>query len=109
MQAQPTTTVSILGGAQTNDDLGDPVESQTVLAAGVPASIMEQAHRTTTPNTMEPRTVRFYTGRVPHGTVVSSSNRILDERTGDIYVIDAVANVASPIATNDVRLDLRKA
>lgn len=109
MFAQPTTTVSILGGEQTSDDLGDPVESQTVLAAGVPASIMEQARQVTEPNDMRAQTVRFFTGRLPSGTVVSTANRILDERTGQIYVIDSVANVAAPTHTNDIRLDLRRA
>jgi hypothetical protein len=107
--ALATTTISIIGGSATYDGWGDVVEGSTVSASGIPASILEQTRLVTRPADNRAQVVRYYTGRVPAGTEVTTSNRILDERTGQLYVIDSVATVASPVITNDVRLDLRRA
>lgn len=108
MWAIPTTTVSILGGS-TTDDLGDTYDGTTVSASGVIASILEQRQIVTTPADSRAQVVRLYTGRLPYSAVVSTSNRIRDEQTGDVYVIDNVSRVANPVLQQDVRLDLRRA
>lgn len=109
MNALATTTVSILGGNPTTDTWGDEVENGTVSASGVPASILEQRQVVTTPADNRAQVVRYYTGRLPAGTVVTTSNRLLDERTGETYVIENVSRVANPVISNDVRLDLKRA
>lgn len=107
MNATATTTVSVLRGT-TTDDYGDPVDSNTAVATGIPASIIEQRQTVTTADDPNPRVVRTYTGRVSAGTDIRTGDRIKDERTTYVYIVDQFSQVSSPVLTNDLRLDLRR-
>ncbi len=107
MIAHATTTVAILRGT-TPDDLGDVYESTKAVYTGVPASILEQRRLVTTESDPQPRAVVFYTGRVSASVDVTDGDRVRDERTGAVYVVDSAHRVASPVMTNDTRLDLRR-
>jgi hypothetical protein len=107
MIAIPTTTVTILGGS-TQSDFDDVLDSDTPAGANIPASIVEGRQIVATESDAQARVVRYYTGRLPHNTVIDSSNRIRDERTGETYVIDNVTTPRNPIIPQDVRLDLRR-
>lgn len=103
----PTTTVAILRGS-TTDDHGDEVESTTAAYEGLPASIMERTRRVFGANEQQDRTVRLATGRLPAGTDVRDSDRIRDERTGHVYVIDGLTENSSPVHATDVVMELRR-
>lgn len=107
MKARANTTVSILRGADT-DSFGDPVDTLTVVATGVTASIIEQRKTVTTPVDGNVRQVRFTTGRLPAGTDVRTGDRIKDEKTNRIYVFDASSQPENSVRTNDIHLDLRR-
>ncbi len=107
MNAVATTTVAILRGSST-DDYGDVVESTTAIATGVPASIIEQRRLVATESEPQPRAVVFYTGRVGALVDVTDGDRIRDERTGEVYLVDTVSRTSSPVMVNDRRLDLRR-
>lgn len=113
MYAQPTTLISVLSGT-TTDDLGDETDNTTVAASGIRASLLEQRTVATTPADNRAQVVRYFTGRVSKadldrfGVHLNPGDRIQDERTAEIYVIDAVSRVASSTTTNDLRLDLRR-
>lgn len=107
MITRANTTVAVLRGT-TTDDYGDPVDSNTEVATGIPASILERRRDTTTPDDGQPRTVIFYTGRVPYGTDLQEGDRIKDERTSEVYVIDDHTRTENPLIKPDVRLDLRR-
>ena len=107
MIATPTTTVTVLGGTETGP-YDDPAESNTEVATGIPASIIEGRQIVATEADQQARVIRYYTGRLPHGTTVDDSQRIRDERTGDVYSIDNVTAPVNPIIPQDVRLDLRR-
>lgn len=109
MYAVPTTTVSILGGAETVNDMGDLVSGETVTASGVPCSLLEQTRRVLVKADQRVQTVTFYTARLPGDTVVAATDRIRDESTGNVYYVDSVAQVQSSALLHDVRCDLRKA
>jgi hypothetical protein len=107
VKARATTTISILRGT-TVDSFGDPVDSATVVATGITASIIEQSKMATTADDTTPRQVRSYTGRLPAGTNIQAGDRIKDEKTNVIYVFDAATAVANPVRGADIRLDLRR-
>lgn len=107
MIATPTTTVTILGG-NTSSDYGDVLDSDEPAGAGIPASIIEGRQVVATESDAQARVIRYYTGRLPHGTVVTGSNRLRDEKTLRTYVIDNVTTPENPIIPQDVRLDLRR-
>lgn len=107
MQAIPTTTVSILRGTTTND-AGDVLDSNTPVYTGIPASVMERSRNGVDTLTQDPRVYHYTTMRLPAGTDILDTDRILDEMTQLIYAIIAVARLASPVHTPDIRVDLTR-
>jgi hypothetical protein len=103
----PTTTVAILSGGSSSP-WGDPIEGTTPRETGIPAAIHEGALKVMTESDPQARAVRFYTGRLPNGTVLADNERLQDERSGVIYVVDAVTTPANPALPQDVRVDLRR-
>lgn len=107
MIAQANTTVAVLRGTST-DAYGDAVDTNTAVATGIPASLIEQTRRVTTRDDPTPRIVRYTVGRVTAGTDITDQDRIKDERTNAIYIVDAVSSMNSAAVAADLRLDLRR-
>lgn len=107
MQVIATTKVSILRGT-TTDAYGDEQDTDTPIATGIPASLIEQSRRVTTRDNPTPRIVRYAVARVPARTDVTDQDRVLDERTGATYIVDAVSGMDNPAIEVDRRLDLRR-
>lgn len=107
MQAVATTKVSILRGTE-DDEFGDPRDTDTPIATGVPASLVEQTRRVSGRENPTPRIVRYAVARLPARTDISEDDRVLDERTGAKYIVDAVSSMANPAIEVDRRVDLRR-
>lgn len=107
MQAIATTQVEILRGT-TTDEFGDEKDTNTPIASGIPASLVEQTRRVTTRENPTPRIVRYAVARVPANTDVTDQDRVRDQRTGAIYIVEAVSAMDTPALTVDRRLDLRR-
>lgn len=84
-----TTTVSILRGTAENAD-GDLVDNPTAVVTGVTASIRELTRLNRTEASQRSQTVRSFLIRVALRTGVQPADRIKDERTGLIYLVDWV-------------------
>jgi hypothetical protein len=102
--ATPTTVVDVLRGTTTNE-FSDLVDANTVVLAGIPASIIERNQRVHGPKNSEDRIVRIAKGRLPRGTNVIKGDRLRD-RTGTIYIIDNVYTQANPFWPQDLTVDL---
>ncbi|MFB7244641.1 hypothetical protein ACFCYX_19535 [Streptomyces populi] len=107
MQAIATTRLTVLRGT-TTDAYGDEQDLDTAVATGIPASLTEQSRRVTTRDNPTPRIVRYAVARVTAGTDIRDQDRVRDERTGSVYIVDAVSAMANPAAAPDLRLDLRR-
>ncbi|MEU3507675.1 hypothetical protein ABZ733_07065 [Streptomyces longwoodensis] len=107
MQAVATTSLAILRGT-TTDAYGDEQDTDTPVRTGVPASLVEQSRRVTTRDDPTPRIVRYAVARVPAGTDITDQDRVRDERTGAVYIVDAVSGMDNPALQVDRRLDLRR-
>lgn len=103
----PTHRVSILRG-ETTDVYGDPVDGSTVAASAVPVSIIEQNQRVFVPAESRTTIVRMLTGRARPGVDIREQDRLRDDVTASIYLVEAVSHPASPFGQADVRLDLRR-
>jgi hypothetical protein len=102
-----TTTIAVLRGT-TTDAYGDEADVDTdtrytasrradgAVPPGHHPRRPDAAHR---PLRRRPRAA---------GTDVTDQDRIKDERTGAIYIVDAVSSMANPAVTADLRLDLRR-
>lgn len=107
MSFTATTTVAITRG-ETTDDYGDPIEANTVVAAGVPASILEQQSRAQRPVDGRTDNVRSYTMRVRTNVTVLRDDRVHDEQTGVVYTIDEVVTPVNPAGHPVRRVVLRR-
>ncbi|MFE4671113.1 hypothetical protein [Streptomyces sp. NPDC056723] len=102
-----TTRVSILGGSS-EDEFGDEIDGTTVLAAAIPASLIESTRTAMEPVTGTPRIIRTHICRLPPGTTVDETKRIKDEVTGEIYIVVAVTKNTNPVLTQPLRADLKR-
>lgn len=110
MIARPTTTLSILGGASTENEWGDPVDADTVVTARVPAALTEQPRQVVADEGQrEPVTIVYVVAFIPRRITVDSTQRVRDDRTGVTYLIDKVTRPQHPSIPQDTRLDLRNA
>ena len=107
MLAIATCTVSVLRGT-TTDVYGDVVDSDTPVITGLPASIIERRRVAFTADTPEPRTVRYITGRVGHGTDVRVNDRLKNEQTGIVYAIDSMSDASNPVIATDIEMELKR-
>ena len=107
MIASATTTLTVYRGT-TTDGYGDEQDTDTAVHTGIPASLVEQTRRVTTRDDPTPRIVRYAVGRVTSGTDITDQDRLLDERTGAVYIVDAVSSMTSAAVAADLRLDLRR-
>lgn len=103
----PNTTVSILRGEET-DEYGDPKDSDVSVAAGVPMSITENNQRVYVAAEGRLTIIRNLVGRVRPGFDVREKDRLRDDNTGDIYLVEGVSQPLSGIRTLDQRIFLRR-
>lgn len=107
MQAIATTRLTVLRGT-TTDVYGDEQDTDAVIQTGIPAALTEQSRRVTTRDNPTPRIVRYTVARVAAGTDIRDQDRVRDERTGAVYIVDAPSSMANPAMAVDLRLDLRR-
>jgi len=107
MISLPTTTVTVYRGSSV-DQYGDEDDSNTAVLSKVPCSLLEQRRLVATQDSTQPMIVRYYTARLPYGTDIETGDRLLDEKTNVIYMVDSYAQVQSPFIQGDLRLDLRR-
>ena len=106
MRALANTTLSVLRGT-TTDEFGDDADNSTVVASGIPCSLIEQIRQAYTPENPTPRVVRYSIGRVNADTDIRESDRVKDERTNRTYIVQAVSQTGGLGMVNDLRLDLK--
>lgn len=107
MIARATTRITVLRGTAT-DDYGDESDAATAVYTGIPAALTEQTRTVTTRESPTPRVIRFTVGRVTAGTDITDQDRLRDERTGQVYIVEAVSSMNSAAVAADLRLDLRR-
>jgi hypothetical protein len=106
MYSRATTTITIYRGTVT-DDWGDPKDSLTPVATGIRASILEQKIYAKGEITLQPRNLRYARLRVTKGVDLRTNDRILDEKTQDIWTITNISPMQNPVVGQDLRIDLQ--
>lgn len=102
------TTCSILRGTTFNF-AGDEIDSNVPLITGLPVTLLETGKKVQDPSTSTPRTVRELYCSVPYWTDIQNTDRLKDERTGDIYMIISVTRPPTIIgAPVDLTLQLKR-
>ena len=83
------TQISVLRGT-TVDSFGDVIDSDVPLIEHVPAILVETGRQTQDPSSPTPRTIRQITCTVPDWCEVTNEDRILDERSHEVYMVITV-------------------
>lgn len=99
--------LTILRGSTTNDNLDEVADNSddAIVATGIIGSVIEQNQRVFLPSagpSQDTRVIRYMTGRIRSGIDLRNDDRVKDERTGTIYVVEGVRQPASPTRTNEI-------
>lgn len=73
-----------------SNQFGDLVDSDTPFMEHLPATLIETGRKTQDPSSPTPRTIRDIILHLPCWTGVTEGDRILDERTGDVFMVITV-------------------
>lgn len=88
--AETATTLATVLSGTTQNQFGDTVDANTPVIEHMPVTLIETGHRTQDPSSPTPRTIRQITCHVPQWAGVTTDMRILDETTGDVYIVISV-------------------
>lgn len=102
-----TTTVTILRGT-TLDRYGDEQDTDTIVATGVRASLLEKPVTGTRPASGRKDTPRGYALRVWNGVDIRQDDRVQDERTGYVYVVHTLAPSTNAVGLGSTRAELQR-
>jgi hypothetical protein len=102
-----TTTVTVLRGTAA-DRYGDEIDTDTVVATRVCASLLEKPVTGARPASGRKDTPRGYTLRVWNNVDVRQDDRIRDERTNYVYVVTTRAPSTNPVGLGSTRFDLQR-
>lgn len=107
---RPNTYVSIL---RTNpetltDEYGDPEDNETVASSGNPFSILIQGKRQFLPSENRTTIVQTIFGRCRANVDVKETDRLKDERTGWLYMIEELLEPVDPMGAAAKSLILRR-
>lgn len=106
-----TTTVTVTRGDPGEDEFGDRVDSTTVVAAGLPASFIEDKQKRWTPVERRGGVVETFTVRLRSSARVLEGDRLTDA-AGLVFQVAAVvyppAAVGDELGEADVRLTVRR-
>lgn len=107
--AETANTVVTVYRSTTQNQFGDTIDNNTPHLEHLPATLIETGKTVQDPSTQSPRTIRQVKCWVPEFAGVLNTDRILDERTGDVFIIIGVTKPPTTIgAPVDTVLDLKR-
>lgn len=107
---RPTTYVSILRTSPSDltDEYGDPEDNESVASSGHPFSIIMQSKRQFLPSENRTTIVQTILGRCRANVDVKETDRLKDERTGFIYMIESIVHPQDPMGAAAKSFILRR-
>jgi hypothetical protein len=104
----PNTTLAVLRTNEANpptDEFGDPIDSDTVVASGLPATVTEKQQRTFNPATGVTAYRDTYLIELrPGAFVFTERDRVRDERRSTVYQVENVALSPAQLMGGNIRL-----
>lgn len=97
---------SIIRGTTSLSTYGDEVQTDTVLKAGVIGSVIEKTRQNFDPQSSRIVTLRQLTGRFKNGTDIKDGDRVKDEKTGTVYLVNSVSHSTALVNKPDVVVEL---
>ena len=107
MNGIPSTTAKTYRGTSENT-YGDETDTNTPHLTGLLCSIHQLDIASTSQATDRQQQIGIYSLRAKWGTDIAIDDRVEDERTGDVYVVQDVTSQPSIARRVDVRCRMRK-
>jgi len=109
MGAETQNCVITIYRGTTSNQFGDLVDSNVPFISDLPVTLIETGKSVQDPSTPTPRTIRAIYLNVPQWAGVLNTDRILDQATGDTYIVISVTKPATIIgAPVDTVCQLRR-
>jgi hypothetical protein len=108
MMGLSTGRYSVLRGSTTNE-YGDEVDGDGVASSGIRGSVIEQTTQVFNPDDGRVATIRSLIGRFPSGSDIQDGDRIMDEKTKEVFVVASLARQNNVLVKSDIVADLTKA
>ena len=108
MNGRANTKITVRRGTET-DPYGDEVDSAdagSLHLGDLPATLIEQNRQSKNPVDGEIRTIRSAVCRVTGGTDIRKGDRVVDQITGTVYLVESTRQPASPVGISDLTLQL---
>lgn len=99
---------TVIRGSAAND-YGDEVDGTAIVAQDVLGSVVERTRTNFDPASSRVDTVRFLVGRFNSNADIQDGDRIKDQKTEEVFVVNSVSRGANLIHKSDVVVDLTKA
>jgi hypothetical protein len=94
--------ISLLRGT-TSNQYGDIVDSNVPYISDLPVTLIETGKTVQDPSTPTPRTIRAIYLNIPQWVGILTTDRVLDQTTGDIYIVISVTTpptiIGAPVDT----------
>ena len=104
--ALASTTASILRGTTTQRFVASL--SQVAIASGVPVDIAVTNTNAYDPTSQQIRTIRTISGSIQSDTDITESDRLRDDATGVVYIVEQVTQRMGPGFVGDLELVLKQ-
>jgi len=107
---RPTTYVTVLRTSPSDltDEFGDPEDNETVASTGNPFSIIMQSKRQFLPAENRTTVIENIAARCRGNVDVKETDRLKDERTGFLYMIEGIVQPQDPIGASAISFTLRR-
>jgi hypothetical protein len=99
---------SVLRGSALNE-YGDEIDGTGVASADILGSVIERSKQVFNPDDGRVATIRFLIGRFPSNSDIQDGDRIKDQKTGEIFVVESLARPTNAVVKSDIVADLRRA
>lgn len=101
---------TVLSRVTTTNDYGDEVEGEGVATpVTILGSVIERTKKVFNPDDGRVATIRFLTGRFNRDADIQDGDRIKDEKTGEIFVVESLARPTNAVMKSDIVADLIRA
>jgi hypothetical protein len=107
MSIRANTTISVMRGT-VQGEYGDDLDSDEVVAKQIPASILEYPVTGARPVGGRADTQRTHALRLWRVFALRQSDRILDERTGEIFSVTTLVTPRNNVGLASTRADLQR-
>lgn len=107
---RPTTLVTVLRTSPETltDEFGDALDNETASSSGNPFSIIMQSKRQFLPSENRTTIVQTILARCRANVDVKETDRLKDERTGFLYMIESLVQPQDPIGASAKSFILRR-